>query len=70
MASARFSLSLLGFVGVTAIGVAAATIWLMVTQPVTTAETVNAAAQGNLSPLARALAGVLYNALQGLLKYL
>jgi len=39
----------------------------MVTNAVTVADAV---AQGEVSPLVKALAGVLYDALQGLMKYL
>jgi hypothetical protein len=67
MSFARVSLSLVAVIGVMAITLAGATIWLLVTQPVTVADAV---AQGEVSPLAKALAGVLYQALQGLLKYL
>jgi hypothetical protein len=37
---------------------------------VTTADAIGAAAQGEVSPLVKALAGALYDVLQGLLKYL
>ncbi len=67
MSFARVSLSLVGVVGVIAVALAGATIWLLVTQPVTVADAV---AQGEVTPLARALAGALYDALQVLLKYL
>jgi hypothetical protein len=67
MSFARVSLSLVGVIGVLAVALAGATIWLLVTQPVTVADAV---AQGDVSPLAKALASVLYEALQGLLKYL
>jgi hypothetical protein len=67
MSLARVSLSLVGVIGIVAVALAGATIWLLVTQPVTVADAV---AQGEVSPLARALAGVLYDALRGLLKYL
>lgn len=67
MSFARVSLSLVAVIGLMAITLAGATIWLLVTQPVTVADAV---AQGEVSPLAEALAGVLYQALQGLLKYL
>jgi multidrug resistance efflux pump len=67
MSFARLSLSLAGVVGVIAAALAAATIWLIMTQPVTVADAV---AQGEVSPLVKALAGVLYDALQGLMKYL
>ena len=49
------------------IALAGATIWLIMTQPVTVADAV---ATGEVSPLVKALAGVLYNALQGIIKYL
>ena len=67
MSFARLSLSLVGVVGVMAVALSGATIWLLVTQPVTVADAV---ARGEVSPLAKALAGVIYEALQGLLKYL
>ena len=70
MTLARVSLSLLGVVGVVAITLAGATIWLLVTQPVTTADAIGAATQGEISPLVKALAGAIYEALEGLLKYL
>jgi hypothetical protein len=67
MSFARFSLSLAGVVGVLAAAMAGATIWLIMTQPVTVADAV---ASGEVSPLVKALAGVLYDALQGIIKYL
>ena len=67
MSFAQVSLSLVAVIGVVAVALASATIWLLVTQPVTVADAV---AKGEVSPLAKALAGVLYEALQGLLKYL
>jgi hypothetical protein len=70
MTIARVSLSLLGVVGVVAVTLAGATMWLLITQPVTTADAIGAATQGQISPLVKALAGALYEALEGLLKYL
>lgn len=67
MSVARLSLSLVGVVGVLAFALAAATIWLLVTQPVRVADAV---AQGEMSPLVRALGAAIYEALQGLFKYL
>ena len=67
MNAGRLSLSLVGVVGVMAVALAGATIWLLVTQPVTVADAV---AQGEVSPLVRALGVALYEAFQGLLKYL
>lgn len=67
MSVARVSLSLVGAVGVVALALAGATLWLLATQPVTVAEKL---AQGEITPLARTLVGVLFEALQGILKYL
>lgn len=61
------SVSLAGIVGVLAVVIAGATIWLLLTDPVTVAESVDT---GEVSPLVRSLAGVLYDALVGLLRYL
>jgi hypothetical protein len=47
--------------------IAAATAWLLLTDPVTVANAVDA---GEISPLVRQLADVIYSALAGLLKYL
>lgn len=67
MQAARVSLSLVGVVGVMAVALSGATIWLLVTEPVTVADAV---AQGEVSPLVRALGAAIYEALQGLLRYL
>ena len=67
MSFVRLSLSLFGTVAVLSAVLAAATIWLLLTDPVTVADAVES---GQVSPLVRALAGVLYDAFQGLLRYL
>jgi hypothetical protein len=67
MSLARVSISLFGVVAVLAAALAAATIWQLLTDPVTVADAVD---QGDVSPLVNALAGVLYDALRGLFKYL
>jgi len=67
MGLARMSLSLFGAVAVVSAILATATIWLVLTDPVTVANSVN---QGDVSPLVRQLASVVYEALKGLLKYL
>jgi hypothetical protein len=67
MSFARLSLSLFGTVAVVSAVLASATIWLLITDPVTVADAVES---GQVSPLVQALAGVLYNAFQGILKYL
>jgi hypothetical protein len=63
----RISVSLFTCVAVVSVVLAAATIWLFLTNPVTVANAVN---EGEISPLVRNLGEVLYNALSGLLKYL
>ena len=67
MRLARVSLSLFGAAAVVSAVLAAATIWLLHTNPVTVAETVN---EGAVTPFVRELASVLYQAFSGLLKYL
>jgi hypothetical protein len=54
-------------IGVIAAIVAGATIWLLLTDPVTVA---NAVDQGEISPLVLSLAEVIYNALASLLDFL
>lgn len=67
MSIARLSLSLAAVIGIVATALAGATIWLLITQPVTVADAV---AKGEVSPLMRAIAGALYEALSGVAKYL
>jgi hypothetical protein len=54
-------------IGALAAIVAGATIWLLLTDPVTV---LNAVDEGAVSPLVRQLADIIYNALAGLLDYL
>jgi hypothetical protein len=61
------SFSLVSIVGVLALVLAGATIWLLLTDPITVAESVDS---GQVSPLVATLATRLYEALRGLLKYL
>ena len=63
----RLSVSLFTCVALVSILLAAATIWLFLTNPVTVANAVNS---GEVSPLVRNLAEVIYQALAGILKYL
>lgn len=71
MTSSRFSLSLVGVVGVFVAVLSAAALWLAVSDPVGTATAVDAATtQGDVSPIVKALAGALYDALKGIIKYL
>jgi hypothetical protein len=63
----RLSASVFTVIALVSILLAAATIWLFLTNPVTVANAVN---EGDVSPLVRSLAQVIYQALSGLLKYL
>jgi len=63
----RVGVSLFTLVAIISIALAAATIWLFLTNPVTVATAVN---EGDVSPLLRNLAQVIFQALSGLLKYL
>ena len=63
----RISVSLFSLVAVVSIALAGATIWLFLTNPVTVANAIN---EGDVTPLVRNLAEVIYQALAGLLKYL
>jgi hypothetical protein len=67
MRLAPLSVSLFGTLAIVSAVVAAATIWLLLTDPVTVADAVDT---GQVSPLVKELASVLYGALAGLLKYL
>ena len=55
------------FIGVVAAVIAGATIWVLLADPVTVA---NAVDEGEISPLVRQLADVIYNAIAALLNYL
>ena len=59
--------SLVGIVGLFAAVIAGATVWLLLTDPVTVAESMDS---GEVSPLVQSLAGSIYDALVRLLKYL
>jgi hypothetical protein len=64
---ARWSVSLIAIVGLLAMTIAGATIWLVLTDPVTVA---NAVSTGDVSPVVKAIGAVIYDALKGLFKYL
>lgn len=63
----RWGMSVVAMIGVLAATIAGATIWLLITDPVTVSDAV---AKGDVSPIINALGGVLMGALQGLFKYL
>jgi hypothetical protein len=59
--------SLVGIVGLFAAVMATAAVWLLLTDPVTVAESMDS---GEVSPLVQSLAGSLYDAIVRLLRYL
>jgi uncharacterized membrane protein SpoIIM required for sporulation len=63
----RVGLSVVGLIVAVTVVLAMAMVWLFLTNPVTVATAVD---EGDVSPFIRNLAQVLYQALQGLLKYL
>ena len=67
MSLARISISVAGVVGLVAATLAAATIWLLLTDPVTVADAVS---EQDITPFVRQLAEVIYQALQRLVRYL
>ena len=63
----RISVSIAGVVGAVAVTVAGATIWLLLTDPVSVADAVS---EQDVTPLVRELAAILYEAIRRLLGYL
>jgi hypothetical protein len=63
----RVGVSVIGALVAVGSVVAGATVWLLLTNPVTIANAVN---DGEVSPFVRDLARVIYDALRGLLRYL
>jgi hypothetical protein len=63
----RVGVSVFGAVVIISVVLVAASIWLVLTDPVTVATAVN---EGEVSAFVRDLAQVIVRALQGLLKYL
>jgi hypothetical protein len=60
-------MSLVAVIGVLAATIAGATIWLLITDPVTVSDAV---AKGDVTPIISALGGVIMGALRGLFSYL
>jgi len=63
----RVGVSIFGAIAIVSVVLAVATVWLFLTNPVTVATAVN---DGDVTPFVRDLARVLFEAFQGLLKYL
>jgi hypothetical protein len=59
--------SLVGIIGLFAAVIAGAMVWLLLTDPVTVAESMDS---GEVSPIVQSLAGSIYDAIVRLLKYL
>ena len=70
MSVVRFSVSLVAIIGIIAATIAGATIWLLLTDPVKSADAASELVQGNLSPFVTAVGSVIFDALRGLFKYL
>lgn len=67
MGAVRWGMSLVAVIGVLAATIAGATIWLLITDPVTVSDAV---AKGDVTPIISALGGVIMGALRGLFSYL
>gem|GEM_PF-822484 len=67
MSLTRIGMSVAGAVGIIAATLAAATIWLLLTDPVTVADAVN---EQDVTPFVRQLARVLYDAVIRIARYL
>ena len=59
--------SLVGIIGLFAAVIAGATVWLILTDPVTVAESMDS---GEVTPLVQSLAGSIYDVIVRLLRYL
>jgi ABC-type multidrug transport system permease subunit len=59
--------SLVGIIGLFATVIAGSMVWLLVTDPVTVAESIDS---GEVSPLVQSLAGSIYDVIVRLFKYL
>lgn len=70
MQLARWSLSLMAASGLLAAAVAGATIWLLLTDPITLADAAENLKTGDATPLVQAIGAALLDALRGLFKYL
>jgi hypothetical protein len=70
MRLARWSVSLMAASGLLAAAVASATIWLLLTDPITLADAAEGLKTGDPGPLVQALGAAILDALRGLFKYL
>ncbi|NQW03134.1 MAG: hypothetical protein HQ485_03815 [Acidobacteria bacterium] len=70
MSLARWSVSLVAIIGLVAATMAAATVWLLMTSPVTVADAASKLGDGDVWPAMEALGTVIVGALKGIFKYL
>jgi hypothetical protein len=70
MGVGRWSASLAAVIGLLATTIAAVIIWLLITDPVRTADLASRVPSGDVAPIVEAIGTVLYDALRGLFKYL
>lgn len=70
MSVIRISVSLVAIIGLVSATIAGATIWLLLTDPVSGANAADELVHGNVAPFVAAVGSVLYDALKGLFKYL
>ena len=70
MSIIRFSVSLVAIIGLMAATIAGATIWLLLTDPIKSADAASQLVHGDVSPFVSAVGSVIYDALRGLFKYL
>lgn len=70
MSVIRISVSLVAIIGLISATIAAATIWLLLTDPISSANAAGELVNGNVAPFVAAVGSVLYDALKGLFKYL
>ncbi len=67
MSAVRWGMSLVAMIGLLAATIAGATIWLLVTDPVTVSDAVS---KGDVAPIVQALGSAIFSALKDLFKYL
>lgn len=70
MSLGRWSVSLVAIIGLAAATMAAATVWLLFTSPVTVADAVSKMSEGDVGPAMQAIGSVISEALKSLFKYL
>ena len=70
MRVARWSVSLVAVIGVLTAAFAGAFVWLLISDPVTGAEVIDKASEGEVGPIMQAIGAVIFDALKGLFRFL